>query len=148
MSRIYIQKLLFTTIAEIIGIISAFFIAYSLRSMRDWIPYIQLPIPYISYEQFLPFVISGVVIWFIIFIRAGLYSLREQTPIVEEIRLVLSYSFFWFFIYIGFVYLSTGFLFIHEIPRLIILYTYVIATILSVIIRYTIYSISVILYTN
>ncbi len=146
MSRTYIQKLLFTTTIEIIGVILAFFIAYSLRSMRDWIPYIQLPMPYISYEQFIPFVISGVIIWCLVFIRGGLYSLRAHTPIIEEIRLVLTYSFFWFFIYIGFIYLSTGFLFVHEIPRLIILYTYIVATIFSLLIRYTIYSIYSILY--
>ena len=67
-----------------------------------------------------------------------------HTPIIEEIRLVLTYSFFWFFIYIGFIYLSTGFIFEKEIPRLIILYTYIIATIISITIRiivYTTYSI-------
>lgn len=114
--------------------------------MRDWIPFIQLPIPYISYEQFVPFVISGIIIWCIVFLRWWLYSLRENTPIVEEIRLILTYSFFWFFIYIGFIYLSTGFIFNHEIPRLIILYTYIIATIFTVSIRYTIYTVYSILY--
>jgi lipopolysaccharide/colanic/teichoic acid biosynthesis glycosyltransferase len=68
--------------------------------------------------------------------------------IVEEIRLVLTYSFFWFFVYIGFVYLSTGFIFKNEIPRLIILYAYVISTVFSVIIRYTIYTIYSILSKN
>jgi lipopolysaccharide/colanic/teichoic acid biosynthesis glycosyltransferase len=146
MSRIYIQKILLTTIIEIIAVAFSFFIAYSLRSMRDWIPFIQLPMPYISYEQFIPFVISGVCIWLLIWLKWWLYSLRPQTPIIEEIRLVLTYSFLWFFVYIGFVYLSTGFLFIHDIPRLIILYTYIIATTIVIIIRYTIYSIYISLY--
>jgi hypothetical protein len=148
MSKIYIQKLLITSILELSGVALAFFIAYSLRLMRDWIPFIQLPIPYISYEQFVPFVISGVIIWCIVFIRGGLYSQRNHTPIVEEIRRVLTYSFFWFFVYIGFVYLSTGFIFAHEIPRLIILYAYIISTIFSLIIRYTIHSIYTILYSQ
>ncbi len=80
--------------------------------------------------------------------RGWLYSLRIHTPIIEEIRLVLTYSFFWFFIYIGVIYLSTGFIFTHEIPRLIILYTYLIATTFSIIIRYTIYSIYMTLYSH
>ena len=146
MSKIYIQKLLTTSILEISGVTLAFFIAYSLRLMRDWIPFVQLPIPYISYEQFVPFVISGVIIWCIVFIRWWLYSLKAHTPIVEEIRLVLTYSFFWFFIYIGFVYLTRGWVFATEIPRLIILYTYVIATTISIIVRYTIYTLYGILY--
>ena len=146
MSRIPTQKLILTSIFELSGVAFAFFIAYSLRLMRDWIPLVQLPIPYISYDQFVPFVISGVVIWCIVFIRGGLYSERSHTPIVEEIRRVLTYSFFWFFVYIGFVYLSTGFVFAKEIPRLIILYAYVISTLFSVIIRYSIYTIYSILY--
>lgn len=140
MSRLYIQKLLVTTILELSGVTWAFFIAYSLRSMRDWIPFIQLPIPYISYDQFMPFVISGVIIWGIVNLRWWLYSLRANTPIVEEMRLVITYSFFWFFVYIGFIYLTTGFLFTQEIPRLIVFYTYILATIFSVSIRYMIYT--------
>ncbi len=147
MSRIPTQKLILTSILELSGVAFAFFIAYSLRLMRDWIPLVQLPIPYISYDQFIPFVISGVVIWCIVFIRGGLYSERPHTPIVEEIRRVLTYSFFWFFVYIGFVYLSTGFVFAKEIPRLIILYAYVISTLFSVIIRYSIHTLYSILYT-
>ncbi len=58
MSGTYIQKILITSILEVSGVSFAFFIAYSLRLMRDWIPFVQLPIPYISYEQFVPFVIS------------------------------------------------------------------------------------------
>lgn len=140
MSRIYIQKILLTTILEIIWVIGAFLLAYSLRSMRDWIPFIQLPIPYISYEQFIPFIISWVIIWLIVWWRWGLYNIKSYTPIIEEIRLVLTYSFFWFFVYIGFIYLSTGFIFSHDIPRLIILYTYIIATIISILVRYAIYT--------
>lgn len=146
MSRIYIQKILITSILEVSGVSLAFFIAYSLRLMRDWIPFVQLPIPYIWYEQFVPFVISWVLFWCIVFARGWLYSLRAHTPIIEEIRLVLTYSFFWFFIYIGFVYLSTGFIFIGEIPRLIILYTYIIATVTSIIVRYSIYTLYTLLY--
>lgn len=148
MSRIYIQRLLLTTIVELSGVTLAFFIAYSLRLMRDWIPFVQLPIPYISYEQFVPFVISGVVVWLLVWLRGWLYSLRAHTPIVEEIRLVLTYSFFWFFIYIGFVYLARGWVFVTEIPRLIILYTYIIATTISILVRFSIYTLYSILYTK
>ena len=43
--------------------------------------------------------------------------------------------------YIGFVYLSTGFLFEKEIPRLIILYVWIFSTLYSIIIRLTLVSI-------
>lgn len=61
---------------------------------------------------------------------------------------MLTYSFFWFFIYIGFVYLARGFIFSTEIPRLIILYTYIIATTISIVVRYSIYTLYGILYTK
>lgn len=41
--------------------------------------------------------------------------------------------------YIGFVYLSTGFLFSKEIPRLIIGYVYILSTIFSILLRVCIY---------
>jgi hypothetical protein len=53
---------------------------------------------------------------------------------------VITYSFFWFLIYIGFIYLSTGFIFHREIPRLIVFYTYLIATTGSIMMRYLIYT--------
>lgn len=109
--------------------------SYYLRGITDGIPFVQLRIPYISYEQFIPFIISGVVLWAIIFGVKWLYGLRDDTPLFEEIRLVLTYSFYWFLFYLSFVYLSTGFIFQKEIPRLIILYVYILSTISSIGIR-------------
>lgn len=100
----------------------SFWIAYNLRTMTDGIPFVQLKIPYISVEQFLPFVLTGILIWYLVFWRAGLYSHRKK-PIFEEIRRVLVYGFFWFVSFIGVVYLTQGFIFFKEIPRLIIIYT-------------------------
>ena len=125
-------------------ITGVFFLAYKLRSITDGIPFVQLRIPYISYEQFLPFIISGVLLWGIIFSITGLYRLRDDTLIYEEIRMVMRWSFIWLISYISFVYITTGFIFTHEIPRLIIFYTYIFSLIFSVsirIIRYTLYSI-------
>lgn len=64
-----------------------------------------------------------------------MYDIRNGTPFIEEIRLVITYSFFWFLFYLSFVYLSTGFLFKKEIPRLIIIYVYILSTIGSLLIR-------------
>lgn len=135
-----ILRLILTPILDGIAVFSAFWMAYNLRSVTDGIPFVQLKIPYISPEQFSPFVIFGIVIWFFVFFRAKLYS-HIRRPIFEEIRRVLVYSFFWFFVYIGFVYLTQGFLFSKEIPRLIILYTLILGTIFSVFFRVIIYNI-------
>jgi len=58
--------------------------------------------------------------------------------------MVMRSSFIWFIAYISFVYLSIGFLFEKELPRLIIFYTYIFSTFFSIllrVLRYTIYSI-------
>lgn len=58
--------------------------------------------------------------------------------------MVMRSSFIWFIAYISFVYLSIGFLFEKELPRLIIFYTYIFSTLFSIllrVIRYTLYSI-------
>jgi hypothetical protein len=64
-------------IGELASVISAFFIAYNLRQITDGIPGIQLPIPYISRDQFLPFVVTGTIFWGVIFASSGLY---RHTP--------------------------------------------------------------------
>lgn len=103
-------------ILEAIVIVVVFFIAYNLRSQRDWIPGVELTMPYISIGNFLPFVIVGVIFWFIIFTEWGLYKIRLDTPFSEEIRLTLTRALLWFLLYIGFVYLTTGFLLRKRFP--------------------------------
>lgn len=129
-----IFRIVLTPILDAVAVFFAFWLAYNLRSITDGIPFVQLRIPYISPEQFSPFVIFGVIIWLVVFFRSGLYS-HIRRPIFEEIRRVLVYAFFWFFVYIGFVYLTQGFLFFKEIPRLIILYTLILGAFFSVVIR-------------
>lgn len=139
-----IIRIFLSPIIELSMIAGVFFLAYTLRGITDGIPFVQLRIPYISYEQFLPFIISWVMLWWIIFMNTGLYRLRDDTPIYEEIRMVMRSSFIWLIAYMSFVYLSIGFLFEKELPRLIIFYTYIFSTLFSIfirVIRYTLYSI-------
>lgn len=133
-SRAHIFRMIFTLFFDIIAVFSAFWFAYYLRNITDGIPFVQLRIPYISVEQFSPFVWYGVAIWIIVFFRAKLYS-HIGRPLLEEIRGVLVYGFFWFFVYIGFVYLTQGFLFSKEIPRLIIFHTLILWVVFSLIFR-------------
>lgn len=126
----------FITLAtELIGITGLFFVSYFLRGITDGIPFIQLRIPYISEAQFVPFVFFWVLFWGVIFASARLYTYIPDKPVLETIREVISKSILWFFIYIGFVYLSTGFLFEKEIPRLIIIYVWIFSTLYSILIR-------------
>jgi hypothetical protein len=60
-------RILLSPIIELSMIIGVFFLAYKIRSITDGILFVQLRIPYISYEQFVPFIISGVILWGVIF---------------------------------------------------------------------------------
>lgn len=141
-----ITRIFLSPIIELSMIAGVFFLAYTLRGITDGIPFVQLRIPYISYEEFLPFIISWVVLWWTIFWLTWLYKLRDDTPIYEEMRLVMRSSFIWFVAYISLVYLTIGFLFEKELPRLIIFYTYILSTLFSILIRYIRYTIYSILY--
>lgn len=134
MQRFDIVRIVLTPLLEMGAVALAFWIAYDIRNITDGIPFIQLKIPSISPEQFAPFVVAGIVIWLLVFARAKLYS-DTRRPLFEEIRRVIAYSFFWFFVFIGFVYLTQGFLFHKEIPRLIIAYTLIIGAAFSILIR-------------
>ncbi len=129
-------------------VVCVFFMAYFLRSVTDGIPFVQLRIPYISEEQFIPFIISGTIIWGILFSINWLYTIRPSTPLFEELQKVLKYSFLWLIVYMSFVYVSTGFIFSKEIPRLIIFYVYIFSTFFSVFLRIFIHTGMGILYTK
>ena len=70
-----------------------------------------------------------------IFSTGGLYRYELSQTIFEEVRKVIIRSSLWFLLYIGFIYLSTGFLFAQEIPRLIILYVWILSTVFSITLR-------------
>lgn len=146
MKRQEIAESILIPITEISGIVAIFFMSYTLRSITDGIPFVQLRIPYISETQFLPFVFFGALSWWAVFANAGLYRYHPGFPIFEEIVSVLKNSILWFFLYIGFVYLTTNFVFQKEIPRLIIIYVWVFATIFSVVLRIGIHTLMGILY--
>ncbi len=125
-------RLVLIPIIELLFVFLSFITWYRLRSMTDGIPFVHLRIPYISPEQFLPFIILGCILWGVIMWSYWLYNIRSNTPLFEEIRKVVKYSTLWFVVYISFVYLTTGFLFSKEIPRLIIFYVYFLSTFFSI----------------
>lgn len=146
MRRAKLIESILIPVIETASLVGIFFIAYHLRTITDGIPLIQLPIPYISPEQFLPFIVSGALLWFMVFASGGLYTHTPGRPLFEEIRMVLWRGILWFIIYIWFVYLSLGFLFSKEIPRLIILYVWILWTIASILIRVWVYLLFSLLY--
>ena len=54
---------------------------------------------------------------------------------IQELWDILLVSLYWFFIYIAILYLSFGFLYTEQIPRLIVLFAVIIATFLVILER-------------
>lgn len=135
----YIRQFL-TPILEILWIYIWFKSGYFLRSFTDGIPFVQLRIPYISEEQFFPFIILGCILWVVIFSSRWLYSSFETSSFFDEVQRVVKSSFIWAIIFIFIVYLWNGYVFTKEIPRLIILYVFVFSIVYTVLIRSIFYS--------
>lgn len=116
-------------------VFSAFFFARDIRRITDLIPDVHLPIQTIDTEHLLAFALTGSLVYILLAAFSGLYKMRIYQSRMEELRDILLVSVYWFFIYIAILYLSLGFLYTAQIPRLIVLFSVVITTVLVVLER-------------
>jgi len=108
----------------------AFFLARNIRLVTDLIPHVQLPIQTISTGYLLNFALAGALLFVLLSAVSGLYRMRIYQSRIQELLDLILVSVYWFFIYIALLYLSIGFLYTVEIPRLIVLFSILIATLL------------------
>lgn len=113
----------------------AFFVARQVRNITDLIPDVHLPIQTIDTEHLFGFALVGSVIYILLAAFAGLYKMRIYQSRIQELKDLLFVSIYWFFIYIAVLYLSLGFFYTYPIPRLIVLFSVLIATFLIVLER-------------
>lgn len=113
----------------------SFFLARRVRLVTDLIPGVQLPIQTIQMGHLLNFALAGAGLFVALFALAGLYEIRMHQSRLQEMRDVIQTSTYWFFIYIACLFLSVGFLYTVEIPRLIILFALVLSTVFVLIER-------------
>ena len=111
-------------------VVLAFFLARNLRLITDLIPRVQLPIQTINDAHLLSFSLVGAGLFVIIFSLSGLYKMRIYQSKVQEMLDVLLSCVYWFFIYIACLFLSIGFLYTVEIPRLVILFALILIIIM------------------
>lgn len=108
----------------------SFFLARDIRKITDLIPDVHLPIQTIDTEHLLWFALVGSLVYIILSTFSGLYKMRIYQSRVQEFQDILLVSLYWFFIYIAILYLSLGFFYTAQIPRLIVLFSVIIATFL------------------
>ncbi len=113
----------------------AFFLARDIRSITDLIPDIHLPIQTIDTEHLLSFALVGSLVYILLSTFSGLYKMRIYQSRIQELQDLFLVSLYWFFIYIAILYLSLWFIYTAPIPRLIVLFSIIIATFLIILER-------------
>jgi FlaA1/EpsC-like NDP-sugar epimerase len=113
----------------------AFFLARDIRLVTDLIPDIHLPIQTIHTQNLIGFALVGALVYILLSAFSGLYKMRVYQSSIQEFQSIFLTSLYWFFIYIAILYLSAGFLYTAQIPRLIVLFSVMISTFLIILER-------------
>jgi FlaA1/EpsC-like NDP-sugar epimerase len=78
------------------------------------------------------FALIGALVYIALSSFSGLYEMRIYQSKIQELKDILLVSVYWFFIYIAILYLSLGFFYTAPIPRLIVLFSIILSTILVI----------------
>lgn len=109
-------------------VVCAFLIAREIRITTDLIPWIQLPNRTIEGSYLLGLAVISYGIIGIIFSFQKLYTIEKNCGIIEEVFAIIKSVFVGFFIIIGLLYLTNGYPYeTILIPRLILIYAFLIA---------------------
>ncbi len=107
-------------------VFGAFFIARKIRLATDLIPGVSLPIQTINTHELLYFSFFGAILYVLLFATHGLYSIQISSSKVKEFLDIVRYAFYWFLFFSLWVFLWKWILYQDvEIPRLIILFTFI-----------------------
>jgi len=113
----------------------SFFIARNIRLFTDLIPWVNLPIQTINSESLFYFAIFWSFLYVLLFATHSLYNIKIINSKIKESLDIIRYSIYWFIFYSVIIYLSKWIFYNTEIPRLIILFTLIIWTILVILWR-------------
>lgn len=126
----------------------SFFLARNLREIGDFLPKLHLPIQWITNEYLFGFAIFGSILYITIFFLHGLYSLNIVSSKLKEMFDILRYGIYFFLFFSVFIYFGKGIFYSIEIPRLVIIFTVILASIGSIIERIILNKIQHILLEN
>jgi len=113
----------------------SFFIAREIRLITDLLPNIHLPIQAIDILPLFTFALLGSFLVIFMFATHSLYFIKITNSKIKEFLEIIRYSFYSFIFFSVIVYGGQWIIFDVEIPRLIILFTFIIATTLIILER-------------
>ncbi len=113
-------------------ILGSFFIAKKIRSITDLVPWINLPIQTIDNISLLNFAIVWSLLYIIVFSLHSLYFIKITSSKIKEFLEIIRYSIYWLMFFLVWIFLWKWIIYDTEIPRLIVLFTFIIWTILVI----------------
>lgn len=116
-------------------VFSSFFLARNLRLSTDSFLWIDLPFQTISNENLFYFALSWSILLIIVFAIHGLYFIKITSSKISEFLQIIQYSIYWLLFLSFFIYLWNEIIFSTTIPRLILVFTFFISTILIILER-------------
>ena len=106
-----------------------FFLARKIRLITDLIPWVNLPIQTIETWNLVYFALLWALLYIFLFSTHWLYNIKIINSKVKEFLDIIRYGIYWFLFFSVGVYLWNGIIYTWvEIPRLIILFTFIFAT--------------------
>jgi len=110
----------------------SFFIARKIRLITDLIPGINLPIQTIQNEALINFAFFWSLLYIIVLALHSLYFIKITSSKIKEFLWILRYSIYWLMFFLVGIYLWKWIIYDIEIPRLIVLFTFIIGTTLVI----------------
>ena len=105
---------------DFVGVFGAMLLAYKMRSISDFVPGVQVGIIYIPpFEDYVRMALVGALLFVVLALISGLYSLKRNTPLrIEALKVI----------YVGFIWLMTVIAYFFVIrenvfSRLVLLYS-------------------------
>lgn len=113
---------------DFIIILSAFFVAKEIRLLIDLAPRLNLPIQTIDNKSLLLFALFWSMLYLLVFSIHSLYSIKITSSKIKELLEIIRYSFYWLMFFLVAIFLWKWIVYEIEIPRLIVLYAFIIWT--------------------
>lgn len=120
---------------DFVIIFCLFYLSKEIRQINDFVPWVDLPIQTIDDSSLFFFALYWAILYTFIFAIHGLYFIKITSSKISEFLQIIRYSFYWLIFYSFFVYLWKWIIYEVEIPRLIVLFTFIIGTLLIILER-------------
>jgi len=116
-------------------ILWSFFIAKELRLIKDIIPGLNLPVQTIDNTSLLNFALIWSFLYILVLSLHSLYFLKITSSKIKEFLEIIRYSIYWLLFFLVAIFLWKWIIYETEIPRLIVLFTFIIWTSLVILER-------------